>query len=168
MVSTTKKTDDAQVEANISPVIPRVSGCVKEVSKRQPVCKKVIHSWYWTTTRDFALRLMQAEAALANSQNKLQANANTNASRANYCHLCCRHFHSGCTNWSSQSKRVANHAIANAIQTWSKTIHHTAAIRAGTGSKAKCWKTACHFAAQKAQVSKQTSAVATQSTAAVS
>jgi membrane fusion protein (multidrug efflux system) len=37
-------TDDAQLEANISPVIPRVAGFVKEVRvKDNQLVKKVIH-----------------------------------------------------------------------------------------------------------------------------
>lgn len=43
-----EETDDAQVEANISPVIPRISGYVKEIRvKDNQLVKKATPCWYW-------------------------------------------------------------------------------------------------------------------------
>ncbi len=77
-------TDDAQVTANISPVIPRVSGYVAEVrvSDNQPVKKG--DTLIIMDNRDLQIKLEQAEAALATAQsNRTAAQASTSASSAN-------------------------------------------------------------------------------------
>ncbi len=74
-------TDDAQVTANISPVIPRVSGYVSEVrvSDNQPVKKG--DTLLIIDNRDLKIKLEQAEAALATAQsNRTAAQASTSAS----------------------------------------------------------------------------------------
>jgi membrane fusion protein (multidrug efflux system) len=79
-----EETDDAQVEANISPVIPRVSGYVLQVNVRdnQPVHKG--DTLVVLDDRDLRLKLEQAEAALATAQSNLQsAKATTNAASSN-------------------------------------------------------------------------------------
>ncbi|QRR00958.1 HlyD family secretion protein [Dyadobacter sandarakinus] len=78
-----EETDDAQVDANISPVIPRISGYVTEirVKDNQPVKKG--DTLIVLDNRDQLIRLEQAKAALAGSQGSLQfANATTTASQA--------------------------------------------------------------------------------------
>ena len=72
-----EETDDAQVEADIVPVIPRVSGYVKEVrvSDNQFVHKD--DTLIIIDDRDLRIKLMEAEAALAT------AKSNVSASRAN-------------------------------------------------------------------------------------
>lgn len=78
-----EETDDAQVEANISPVIPRVAGYVKEVRVKdnQPIKKG--DTLVLLDDRDLQLRVRQAEAALATAQSNLgAAEANTAASKA--------------------------------------------------------------------------------------
>src|SRR5438874_4919726 len=78
-----EETDDAQVEANISPVIPRVSGYVKEVRVKDNQTVKKGDTLLILDDRDLALKVMQAEAALATAQSNLSAaEANTNASKA--------------------------------------------------------------------------------------
>lgn len=78
-----EETDDAQVEANISPVIPRVGGYVKEVRVKDNQMVKKGDTLIILDDRDLALRVLQAEAGLATAQSNLgAAQANTNASRA--------------------------------------------------------------------------------------
>ena len=79
-----EETDDAQIEANISPVIPRISGYVKEVRVKDNQMVKKGDTLLLLDDRDLALRVQQAEASLFTAQNNLgAAQANTNASRAN-------------------------------------------------------------------------------------
>jgi membrane fusion protein (multidrug efflux system) len=79
-----EETDDAQLSANISPIIPRVSGYIIEVRVKdnQPVQKG--DTLIVLDDRDLRLKLEQAEAALATAQsNLLQAKASTTAARSN-------------------------------------------------------------------------------------
>ena len=77
-------TDDAQIEANISPVIPRVAGFVKEVRAQDNQQVKKGDTLLILDDRDLALKLQQAEAALATAKSNLgAAQAVTTASKAN-------------------------------------------------------------------------------------
>src|ERR1035437_8650748 len=86
-----EETDDAQVEANSSPVIPRISGYVLQVriKDNQPVHKG--DTLLVLDDRDLKLKLAQAEAALAIAQSNLEtakaavstANAQIDAARVN-------------------------------------------------------------------------------------
>jgi len=79
-----EETDDAQVEANISPVIPRVAGYVKEVRVKDNQVVKKGDTLLILDDRDLALRVLQAEAALATARSNYgAAEATSNASRAN-------------------------------------------------------------------------------------
>lgn len=78
-----EETDDAQVSANISPIIPRVSGYITEVRVKdnQPVKKG--DTLIVLDDRDLRLKLEEAQAALATAEGNLaQARAATNASRS--------------------------------------------------------------------------------------
>lgn len=78
-----EETDDAQVEANISPVIPRVGGYVKEVRTHDNQYVRKGDTLLVLDDKDLQLRVMQAEAALATAKSNLgAAEANTSASRA--------------------------------------------------------------------------------------
>ena len=78
-----QETDDAQIEANISPVIPRVAGYVKEVRVKDNQVVKKGDTLLILDNRDLALKVMQTEAALATAQSSLgAAQATSNASRA--------------------------------------------------------------------------------------
>jgi membrane fusion protein (multidrug efflux system) len=78
-----EETDDAQVEANISPVIPRVAGYVKEVRVKDNQLVKKGDTLLILDDRDLALRVSQAEASLATAKSNFgAAEANTNASKA--------------------------------------------------------------------------------------
>ncbi len=79
-----EETDDAQVSANISPIIPRVSGYITEVRVKdnQPVHKG--DTLLVLDDRDLQLKVAQAEAALGTAEsNLLQAKASTDAARSN-------------------------------------------------------------------------------------
>ncbi|UAY52099.1 HlyD family secretion protein [Ferruginibacter albus] len=79
-----EETDDAQIDANISPVIPRVAGYVKEVRVKDNQYVKKGDTLIILDDRDLAIRVQQAEAALSTAQSNLgAAEATTNASRAN-------------------------------------------------------------------------------------
>ncbi|MDP4283410.1 MAG: HlyD family secretion protein [Bacteroidota bacterium] len=78
-----EETDDAQVETNIIPVIPRVSGYVKEirVSDNQFVHKG--DTLIVIDDRDLKLKLMEAEAQLSTAESNVDASiANTKAQRS--------------------------------------------------------------------------------------
>ena len=79
-----EETDDAQIEANVSPVIPRVAGYVKSVRVKDNQLVKKGDTLLVLDDRDLGLKVLQAEAALATAQTNLGvAQAATNASRAN-------------------------------------------------------------------------------------
>jgi membrane fusion protein (multidrug efflux system) len=66
-----EETDDAQVEANISPVIPRVSGYVAEVRVKDNQRVRKGDTLMVLDPRDLQLKVEQAEAALATAQSNL-------------------------------------------------------------------------------------------------
>lgn len=73
-----EETDDAQVEANISPIIPKVSGYVSKVLVEDNKLVKAGDTLVILDDRDLALRVIQAESALAT------AKANVSTSGAGY------------------------------------------------------------------------------------
>ena len=78
-----EETDDAQIQADISPVIPRVAGYVKEVRVKD---NQEVHkgdTLLILDDRDYKLDLDKAEAALATAKSNVDAaRANTNAARS--------------------------------------------------------------------------------------
>ncbi len=78
------ETDDAQVEANISPVIPRISGYVTEVRVKDNQKVKKGDTLIVLDNRQLLIKLEQAEAALATAKTNLGvAEASTHAAHAN-------------------------------------------------------------------------------------
>lgn len=78
-----EETDDAQVDANISPVIPRISGYVAEIRVKDDQQVHKGDTLIVLDNRDQLIRLQQAEAALLGSESNLTvANATTTASAA--------------------------------------------------------------------------------------
>jgi membrane fusion protein (multidrug efflux system) len=63
-----EETDDAQVEADISPIIPKVSGYVTRLSVEDNQIVKQGDTLVILDDRDLALRVLQAEAALENAK----------------------------------------------------------------------------------------------------
>lgn len=79
-----EETDDAQVEANISPVIPRISGYVVSIRVKDNQRVKKGDTLFILDDRDMKIRLAQTEAALATAESNLSAaQANAGAARAN-------------------------------------------------------------------------------------
>jgi membrane fusion protein (multidrug efflux system) len=78
-----EETDDAQIEADIVPVIPRVSGYVKEVRVSDNQLVHENDTLIIIDDRDLRIKLMEAEAALATAKTNVEASrANTNAARS--------------------------------------------------------------------------------------
>jgi membrane fusion protein (multidrug efflux system) len=79
-----EETDDAQVEANISPVLPRISGYVMDVRIKDNQYVKKGDTLVVLDDRDLKIKLEQAEAALATAITNLSsAKANAGAAHAN-------------------------------------------------------------------------------------
>ncbi len=79
-----EETDDAQIEANISPVIPHVGGYIAEVRVTDNENVKKGDTLVILDDRDLKIRLEQAEAALSAAKGSLDiARSTTTASQAN-------------------------------------------------------------------------------------
>ena len=78
-----EETDDAQIEADIFPVIPRVSGYVKEVRVKDNQLVHAGDTLIVIDDRDLQLKLREAEAALSTAQSNVDASrVNTRAARS--------------------------------------------------------------------------------------
>lgn len=78
-----EETDDAQVSADIVPVIPHVAGYVEDVRINDNQQVKKGDTLLILDDRDYQIKLEEAEAALATAQSNLEtAKASTNAARA--------------------------------------------------------------------------------------
>jgi len=79
-----EETDDAQISADIVPVIPHVSGYVTEVPVHDNQQVKKGDTLMVLDDRDYKIKLDEAEAALATAETNLQiARATTTAAKAN-------------------------------------------------------------------------------------
>ena len=79
-----EETDDAQIEANISPVIPRTSGYVDAVKVKDNQHVNKGDTLLVLDSRDLQIRLEQAEAALTAAQGSLNVTeGTTNVAQAN-------------------------------------------------------------------------------------
>jgi len=79
-----EETEDAQIDAHISPVIPRISGYVTEIRVKDNQIVKKGDTLIVLDNRSELIHVAQSEAALAAAENGLAvANASTSASRAN-------------------------------------------------------------------------------------
>lgn len=77
-------TDDAQVSADISPVIPRVAGYIADIKVKDNQWVKKGDTLLVLDNRDYVIKVEQAEAALLIAQSNLNsAKATTSAARAN-------------------------------------------------------------------------------------
>ena len=162
-----EETDDAQISANISPVIPRVSGYVKEVRVKDNDIVNKGDTLLILDDRDLQIKLQEAEAALATAQSNLSAaQATTNASKANIA-----------STQAGESTIDAQIATAK-INVWRTTqdynryanliADHTITqqqFEQAQAAKETAEKQLDVLQQQKNQVSEQTSAVASQSTA---
>ncbi len=79
-----EETDDAQVSADISPVIPRIAGYVTDVRVKDNQLVKKGDTLLVLDNRDYIIKVEQAEAALATAISNLNsARATTTAAKAN-------------------------------------------------------------------------------------
>lgn len=162
-----EETDDAQVEANISPVIPRVAGYVKEVRVKDNQMVKKGDTLLLLDERDLILKVQQAEAALATAKSNLgAATATTNASKANIAST-----HAGVSTIDAQIEAAKINLrratqdyerYANLIKDHSITQQQ---FEMATAAKQTAEKQVQILEQQKNQVNQQTNAVASQSNA---
>ncbi len=79
-----EETDDAQIDASISPVIPRISGYVTQINVKDNQKVKAGDTLVVLDNRSETIKLQQMQAALTIAENNLHvANANTIVSKAN-------------------------------------------------------------------------------------
>jgi len=162
-----EETDDAQVEANISPVIPRVSGYVKEVRVKDNQFVKKGDTLLLLDDRDLALRVQQAEAALATAKSNLgAAESSTSAARANIAST-----HAGVSTINAQIEAAKVNLLratqdyeryANLIKDHSITQQQ---FEVASAAKQSAEKQVQILEQQRNQVAQQTNAVASQSNA---
>ncbi|MEO8961399.1 MAG: HlyD family secretion protein [Ginsengibacter sp.] len=78
-----EETDDAQIEADMNPIIPRVSGYVEEIRVKDNQQVHKGDTLIKIDDRDLKINLEQAEAALATAENNVAASrANTTAAHS--------------------------------------------------------------------------------------
>jgi len=78
-----EETDDAQIEADIIPVIPRVSGYVKQIRVNDNQFVHKGDTLIVIDDRDLKMKLLEAEAALSTAKSNVDASrANTQATRS--------------------------------------------------------------------------------------
>ncbi|NCX96309.1 MAG: biotin/lipoyl-binding protein, partial [Chitinophagia bacterium] len=79
-----EETDDAQIESNISPVVPRVAGYVAKIAVKDNQQVKAGDTLIVLDNRNELIHIQQMEAALKTAENNLKvAQANAEASKAN-------------------------------------------------------------------------------------
>lgn len=79
-----EETDDAQIESDMIPIIPRVSGYVEQVRVKDNQQVQKGDTLIVLDDRDYKIELDQAEAALATAKSNVDASrANTQAARSN-------------------------------------------------------------------------------------
>jgi membrane fusion protein (multidrug efflux system) len=86
-----EETDDAQIEALISPVIPRVSGYIKEIRVKDNQMVKKGDTLIILDDRDFSIKVAESEATLASAQSSASVagagipviNANVSSAESN-------------------------------------------------------------------------------------
>jgi len=162
-----EETDDAQVEANINPVIPKIPGYVTEVRVKDNQRVKKGDTLLLLDDRDLKIKLEQAEAALGTAQSNLStAKATTNASQAN---IATSQAAIGAADAQIEAAKVNvwqatqdYNRYANLIKDHSVTQQQFENAQA---AKERAEKQLLVLQQQKMQAAKQTSAVASQSSA---
>lgn len=162
-----EETDDAQITSNISPVIPRVSGYVKEVRVKDNQMVNKGDTLIILDDRDLALKVDQAQAALVTAQSNLgAAQATTSASKANIAST-----ESGVSTIDAQID-AAKITLWRATQDYNRYANlikdHTITeqqFEQADAAKQTAQKQLDILTQQKNQVSEQTNAVASQSNA---
>jgi membrane fusion protein (multidrug efflux system) len=160
-------TDDAQVSADISPVIPRVSGYVKEVKVKDNQMVKKGDTLLVLDDRDYKLKVEEAEAALATAVSNLNsAQATTNASKAN---IATSAASVGTIDAQIEAARVNLWRTSQDYERYSNLIKDHSITQQqyeqALAAKQTAEKQLLILQEQKKQASQQTNAVAVQSTA---
>jgi len=162
-----EETDDAQVEANINPVIPKIPGYVTEVRVKDNQRVKKGDTLLVLDDRDLKLKVEQADAALAAAASNLtSAQATTNASHAN---IATSEAAIGAVDAQIEAAKINvwrttqdYNRYANLIKDHSVTQQQ---YEQALAAKETAEKQLLVLQQQKAQASKQTNAVASQSSA---
>lgn len=162
-----EETEDAQIEASISPVIPRVSGYVAEVRVSDNQVVKKGDTLMILDDSDLKLKVEQAEAALATAKSSLSAaRSTTQAATAN---IATSRASVGTIDAQIEAAQVNVwratqdfNRYANLIKDHSVTQQQ---YEQALAAKQSADKQLQILKQQKNQASQQTSAVATQSTA---
>ncbi len=162
-----QETDDAQIDASISPVIPRVSGYIKTVLVKDNQLVKKGDTLLILDDRDLNLRVLQAEAGLSTAKSNLgSAQSATNASKANIAST-----HSGVSTIDAQIEAAKVNVwrttqdynrYNNLIQDHSITQQQ---FEQATAAKQTADKQLEILVQQRNQVAQQTNAVSSQSNA---
>jgi membrane fusion protein, multidrug efflux system len=165
-----EETDDAQVEANISPVIPRISGYITQVRVKDNQKVKKGDTLLILDDRDWKIKLEQAEAALTTAESNLgAAKASSTAAHANIASS-----QAGVSTIDAQIETAKINVVrttqdynryANLIKDHSITQQQFEQQQAAKETAEKQLQV---LVEQKNQASSQTSAVASQSNAAAS
>jgi len=160
-------TDDAQVEANINPVIPKISGYVTEIRVKENQRVKKGDTLLVLDDRELKIKLEEAEAALATTESNLSsAKASTAASQAN---IATSQVAVGAIDAQIEAAKINvwratqdYNRYANLIKDHSVTQQQFEQAQA---TKETAEKQLQVLEQQKLQASKQTNAVASQSSA---
>ncbi len=160
-------TDDAQVDANINPVIPKISGYVTEVRVKDNQRVKKGDTLLLLDERELKIKLDEAETALATTQSNLSsAKASTAASQAN---VATSQIAVGAIDAQIEEAKVNvwrttqdYNRYANLVQDHSVTQQQ---YEQALAAKETAEKQLLVLQQQKLQASKQTNAVASQSSA---
>lgn len=163
-------TDDAQISADISPVIPRVGGYITEVRVMDNQHVKKGDTLLLLDNRDYVLKVEQADAALRIAESNLgSAKATTSAARAD---IATSQASVGTVDAQIEAAKVNvwrtsqdYTRYANLIQDHSITQQQ---FEQADAAKQTAEKQLAILEEQKKQASQQTNAVAVQSTATAS
>jgi len=162
-----EETDDAQISADISPVIPRVSGYITTIKVNDNQYVNKGDTLVILDDRDYQVKLQQAEAALHNSQSTLSsAKATTDAARAN---IATTRSAIGTIDAQIQAAKVTLWRATEDYQRYANLIKDHSITQQqyemALAAKESAEKQVAILEEQKKQVAEQTNAVAAQSNA---
>jgi membrane fusion protein, multidrug efflux system len=162
-----EETDDAQVTADIGPVIPRVPGYIAEIRVHDNQFVKKGDTLFILDDRDYKIKLEQAEAALLTAQSGLSsARATTNAARAN---IATSQASVGAIDAQIEAAKVNVWRTQQDYERYSNLIKDHSITQQqyeqALAAKQTAEKQLAILQEQKKQASQQTNAVAQQSTA---
>ena len=165
-----EETDDAQVTADISPVIPRVAGYVESIRVKDNQRVKKGDTLMILDKRDYVIRVEQAEAALSTAQSNLSsARASTSAAKAN---IGISQASIGTIDAQIEAAKVNQWRAANDLERYANLIKDHSVTQQqyeqALAAKQSADKQVAILEEQKKQASQQTNATAQQSNATAS